>query len=181
RSRRRWRPMARTIRRCPTCARRPTIGCWWRGTCSSASSSRPAEQAGRLQYAATRRREMNRHAVHDFNAQAISGGVATDQRHDSAHKHVTGEAVYIDDMPEPAGTLHGCLGLSTVAHGTILSMDLLAVRAAPGVVDVLTAADVPGENDISPTGRNDEPVMAGEKVEFFGQPVFAVIAMTREE
>ena len=49
------------------------------------------------------------------------------------------QAVYIDDMPEPAGTLHGCLGLSTVAHGTITSIDLSAVRAAPGVVDVLTA------------------------------------------
>ena len=71
----------------------------------------------------------------------------------------SGQAVYIDDMPEPAGTLHGCLGLATVAHGAITSIDLSAVRAAPGVVDVLTARDVPGENDISPTGRHDEPVL----------------------
>ena len=76
----------------------------------------------------------------------------------------SGQAVYIDDMPEPAGTLHGCLGLSGVAHGTINSIDLSAVRAAPGVVDVLTAKDVPGENDISPTGRHDEPVLADGKV-----------------
>ena len=62
---------------------------------------------------------MNKHAAPDLKASKISGGVATDQRHDSAHKHVSGQAVYIDDMPEPAGTLHGCLGLSTVAHGTI--------------------------------------------------------------
>src|SRR5688572_6081751 len=120
--------------------------------------------------------------THTPNLQAakIKGGVATDQRHDSAHKHVTGEAVYIDDMPEPAGTLHGCLGLSTVAHGTILTMDLSAVRAAPGVVDVLTAVDIPGENDISPTGRHDEPVLTEKTVQFFGQPVFCVIARTRE-
>ena len=85
--------------------------------------------------------------VPDLKAAQIVGGVATEQRHDSAHKHVTGEAVYIDDMPEPAGTLHACLGLSTVAHGRITSIDLSAVRAAPGVVDVLTAKDVPGEND----------------------------------
>jgi xanthine dehydrogenase large subunit len=117
----------------------------------------------------------------DLKAEKISGGVATDQRHDSAHKHVNGSAIYIDDMPEPAGTLHGCLGLSTVAHGTIRSIDLSAVRAAPGVVDVLTARDVPGENDISPTGRHDEPVLADGKVEFFGQPIFAVIAESREE
>ena len=48
---------------------------------------------------------MTRHAP-DLKAATILGGVATDQRHDSAHKHVTGQAVYIDDMPEPAGTLH---------------------------------------------------------------------------
>jgi xanthine dehydrogenase large subunit len=60
-------------------------------------------------------------------------------------------------------------------------MDLSAVRAAPGVVDVLTARDIPGVNDISPTGRHDEPVLADGKVHFFGQPIFCVIAGTREE
>ena len=124
---------------------------------------------------------MNRHIAPDLKSRKISGGVATNQRHDSAHKHVTGQAVYIDDMPEPAGTLHGCLGLSTVAHGAITKIDLSAVRAAPGVIDVLTGEDVPGENDISPTGRHDEPVLAVGKVEFFGQPIFCVIAETREE
>ena len=122
---------------------------------------------------------MTRHQP-NLSAEKIVGGIATDTRHDSAHKHVTGEAVYIDDMAEPAGTLHACLGLSTVTHGKILGMDLSAVRAAPGVVDVLTGHDVPGENDISPTGRHDEPILATEKVEFFGQPIFAVVAETRE-
>jgi xanthine dehydrogenase large subunit len=124
---------------------------------------------------------VNKHHAPNLKAARIAGAVHTDQRHDSAHKHVTGEAVYIDDMPEPAGTLHGCLGLSIVAHGTILSMDLSAVRAAPGVIDVLTASDVPGENDISPTGRHDEPVLVEKTVQFYGQPVFCVIARTREE
>ncbi|MGY6710118.1 MAG: xanthine dehydrogenase molybdopterin binding subunit [Rhizobiaceae bacterium] len=123
---------------------------------------------------------MTRHQP-NLTAEKIVGGVATDSRHDSAHKHVTGEAVYIDDMAEPAGTLHACLGLSTVPHGRILAMDLDAVRAAPGVRLVLTGHDVPGENDVSPSGRHDEPLLATEKVEFFGQPVFAVIAETREE
>ncbi|MEP2450598.1 MAG: xanthine dehydrogenase molybdopterin binding subunit, partial [Nitratireductor sp.] len=117
---------------------------------------------------------MNKHATADLKATRILGGVATDQRHDSAHKHVTGAAVYIDDMPEPAGLLHACLGLSTVAHGAIRAMDLSAVRAAPGVVDVLTGADMPGSNDISPTGRADEPVLAADTVQFFGQPIFVV-------
>ena len=123
---------------------------------------------------------MNTHAP-DLKATAITGGVATDTRHDSAHKHVTGQAVYIDDMPEPAGLLHGCLGLCTVAHGAILSMDLSAVKAAPGVVAVLTGADMPASNDISPTGRHDEPVLAEGLVQFHGQPIFAVIAETREQ
>ncbi|QPC85541.1 xanthine dehydrogenase molybdopterin binding subunit [Mesorhizobium sp. NBSH29] len=117
----------------------------------------------------------------NLKAEAIQGSVATNQRHDSAHKHVTGEAIYIDDMPEPTGTLHGCLGLSTVAHGNITDIDLSAVKSAPGVIDVLTGHDMPGENDISPTGRHDEPVLATERVQFFGQPVFAVIAKTREQ
>jgi len=124
---------------------------------------------------------MNKHTAPDLKSIAIAGGVHTKQRHDSAHKHVTGTALYIDDMPEPADTLHGCLGLSTATHATIRSMDLSAVRAAPGVVDVLTGKDVPGENDISPTGRHDEPVLADGKVQFHGQPIFCVIAKTREE
>jgi len=117
----------------------------------------------------------------NLKAAKISGGVHTDQRHDSAHKHVAGEAIYIDDMPEPAGTLHIGLGLSNVAHGKLKSVDLAAVRAAPGVVDVLTYADVPGENDVSPSGMHDDPVLAEGKVQFHGQPIFAVVAVTREQ
>jgi xanthine dehydrogenase large subunit len=123
---------------------------------------------------------MNNHTP-NLKAEKISGGVHTDVRHDSAHKHVAGAAIYIDDMPEPAGTLHAGLGLSSVANATIVSMDLSAVRAAPGVVAVLTAADVLGENDISPSGMNDDPVLADGKVSFHGQPIFCVIAETREQ
>jgi xanthine dehydrogenase large subunit len=94
---------------------------------------------------------------------------------------VTGTAVYIDDIVEPFGTLHAGLGLANVAHGTIRAIDLSAVRAAPGVVDVLTASDVPGVNEISPSGMNDDPVLADGKVEFHGQPIFCVIAETREQ
>jgi xanthine dehydrogenase large subunit len=121
------------------------------------------------------------HHAPNLKAERISGGVATDRRHDSAHKHVTGTAVYIDDMPEPAGLLHACLGLSTVPHGKVLSMDLDAVRMAPGVRLVLTGKDMPASNDISPTGRHDEPVLADGLVQFHGQPIFAVIAETREQ
>jgi xanthine dehydrogenase large subunit len=110
----------------------------------------------------------------------IRGGVHKPQKHDSGHKHVSGTAEYIDDMLEPAGTLHAYLGLSTCAHGEIQSLGLDAVRTAPGVIGVLTAEDIPGHNDISQPGKHDEPIFAETRVEFFGQPLFAVIAATRE-
>ena len=127
---------------------------------------------------------MNKHTSHltgDLAAEKIVGSVHSSIRHDSAHKHVAGTAVYIDDITEPAGTLHVGLGLSTVAHGILKSVDLSAVRAAPGVVDVLTHEDVPGVNDISPSYMNDDPVLANGKVEFHGQPIFCVIAETRDQ
>ncbi|MDB9804452.1 xanthine dehydrogenase molybdopterin binding subunit [bacterium] len=115
----------------------------------------------------------------DQQRDPIKGGVNTDLRHDSAIKYVTGRADYCDDIAEPVGTLHAYLGLSTRAHAMLHDVDLSDVRTAPGVVGVLTAQDLPGSNDISPTGRNDEPIFATEKVEFWGQPMFAVIAETR--
>ena len=111
----------------------------------------------------------------------IKGAAHSSIIHDSAIKHVTGRAEYTDDLNEPAGTLHAYLGLSTVAHGRITSLDLDAVRKATGVHLVLTADDVPGENDISATGLHDEPLLARDLVQFHGQPIFAVIAETRDQ
>ncbi len=112
-------------------------------------------------------------------AAAIKGAMHSSLRHDSAHKHVTGSAEYIDDMPEPAGLLHGALGLSDRAHAEILSLDFSEVEATPGVIRVLTAKDVPGVNDVSSGGWHDEPLLAEDRVQFHGQPIFAVIAETR--
>src|SRR5271169_3842328 len=99
--------------------------------------------------------------------------------HDSGAKHVQGVAEYVDDIAEPAGTLHVAVGGSPVARGTIRRIDLSEVRNAPGVIVVITATDVPGKNDISPA-RGDEPVFAETRVEFHSQPVFAVIAASRD-
>ncbi|MBV8426123.1 MAG: xanthine dehydrogenase molybdopterin binding subunit [Hyphomicrobiales bacterium] len=100
--------------------------------------------------------------------------------HDSAHKHVTGEALYIDDFPEPAGTAHLYLGLSDRAHAKITSLDLDAVLASPGVLDVLTAADIPSVNDMSSTGKHDEVLLVADLVSYHRQPIFAVVGETRE-
>ena len=95
--------------------------------------------------------------------------------HDAAPLHVTGEARYIDDVPLPAHALHLAFGLSTCAHGTITAIDLSAVRAAPGVIAVLSAADLPDMPDCSPSAH-DEPLLAVNTVHHVGQPVFLVIA-----
>ena len=97
--------------------------------------------------------------------------------HDAAPLHVTGQARYIDDIPTPAGTLHLAFGLSTVAHGEITAIDLSAVRLAPGVVTVLSAADLPDMPDCSPSAQ-DEPLLAVGMVHYVGQQVFLVIAET---
>jgi xanthine dehydrogenase large subunit len=120
---------------------------------------------------------MNEHVT---ALETIKGGVHQSIKHDSAPKHVTGSAVYTDDIPTPANSLHAYLGLSTCANGTIESMDLSAVRSSPGVVGVLTARDMPASNDISPTDLHDEPVLADGEVQFYGQPMFAVVATSRE-
>ena len=100
--------------------------------------------------------------------------------HDSAAKHVAGTAVYVDDIPEPAGLLHVQLGGSAEAHARVVKLDLEPVRAMPGVVAVLTAADIPGRNDVSPVA-GDDPLFADGLVEHVGQPLFAVVARSYRE
>jgi len=95
--------------------------------------------------------------------------------HDSAALHVTGQARYIDDIPVPADCLHLAFGLSSIACGTLNTLDLAAVRAAPGVVAVLTAADMPFANDVSPSAH-DEPLLCAGQIRYLGQPLFAVVA-----
>ena len=95
--------------------------------------------------------------------------------HESAHLHVTGQARYADDIDLPANTLHAALGISTIAHGRVLELDLSAVLAAPGVACVVRAADVPGRNSFGPI-LNDDPVFADGTVSFAGQALFAVAA-----
>ena len=105
--------------------------------------------------------------------------VGISRAHEAAHLHVSGEAVYIDDIAEAHGTLHAALGLSPIAHGTLVSVDLELLRRQPGVVAVLTAADIPGENNCGPL-IHDDPLLAEGELRYVGQPVYAVIATDRE-
>ncbi len=103
--------------------------------------------------------------------------VAKPLPHDAAKLHVTGAARYVDDIPTPTGTLSLAFGQSEIAHGAIISIDLSEVRAAEGVVEVLTAEDLPFDNDVSPS-THDEPLLAKGTVHYVGQPVFMVVAKT---
>ena len=103
------------------------------------------------------------------------GAVHVSKKHESAERQVQGTANYVDDVIEPQGTLYAAVGLSKCAKGTIAHVDLSAVRASEGVVDVVTIDDVPGHKDIGPVFEGD-PLLANGEVKFFGQPVFAVLA-----
>jgi len=110
----------------------------------------------------------------------VVGAVGMPVPHDSSELHVTGKAIYTDDIVEPLGLLHVAVGMSSRPHAKITSVDLDAVVAAPGVVDVMTADDIPGENNFGPVIA-DDPILAPGLVEYVGQAVFAVAALTVDQ
>jgi xanthine dehydrogenase large subunit len=85
----------------------------------------------------------------------------------------------VDDVPVPAGTLDAALVLSPHAHARIVAIDLSRALASPGVAAVVTAADIPGKNDVAPI-RTDEPAIASGTVTHEGQVVAAVAATSLE-
>ena len=114
-----------------------------------------------------------------MGADSIRGAPGTPEPHDSSRLHVTGRATYTDDIPEPRELLHLAVGMSAKAHARIRSIDLDAVRAAPGVVDAMTAVDIAGSNNCGPV-VDDDPIFADGLVEYAGQSVFAVAATSVE-
>lgn len=107
------------------------------------------------------------------------GGVGHSIAHESAHKHVRGTAEYVDDLPLMPGTLFVATGQSKKPHARIRALDLSAVKSAPGVIDVIVQSDIPGKVDVAPVYSGD-PLLAGDLVEFIGQPIFAVAATSFE-
>uniref|UniRef100_A0A8D0Q1B2 FAD-binding PCMH-type domain-containing protein n=1 Tax=Sus scrofa TaxID=9823 RepID=A0A8D0Q1B2_PIG len=93
--------------------------------------------------------------------------------HQSAIKHATGEAVFVDDMPPIAQELFLAVVTSTRAHAKIISIDTSEALALPGVVDVITAEDVPGDNN-----HQGEIFYAQNEVICVGQIVCTVAADT---
>ncbi|EWC42889.1 xanthine dehydrogenase molybdopterin binding subunit [Pseudomonas stutzeri] len=111
--------------------------------------------------------------------QDLVTGVGKSVKHDSAPKHVSGEAVYVDDRLEFPNQLHVYARMSDRAHARIISIDTTPCYEVPGVTIAITAKDVPGQLDIGAVMPGD-PLLADGKVEFVGQPVIAVAADSLE-
>ena len=107
--------------------------------------------------------------------QDLKTGVGRSLKHDSADKHVCGEAQYIDDTLQFPNQLHVYARLSDRAHARIISVDTAPCYAIEGVRLVITHHDIPGLKDIGPLLPGD-PLLAIDTVEFVGQPVLAVAA-----
>ena len=95
--------------------------------------------------------------------------------HESARAQVAGAATYVDDIPQVKGTLYAAPIMSTVAHGKLLDVDYQACLTMPGVVDVVLAADIPGDRVLA-AFAHDEPVFATDTVQHVGQVIGLVVA-----
>ena len=91
--------------------------------------------------------------------------------------HVRGESEYVDDLPQPAEMLFAAIYCSPIAHGKIVQCDLKNANDIPEVTAVLSAKDIPGENQIGPIIQ-DELLLADGEVHYAGQPIAIVIAST---
>ena len=136
----------------------------------SASETRVLEAAGLLP-------DVKRpYSPEEDEEDAIKGGVMTHLEHDSGVHHVCGDAIYIDDMREPAGTLFLHPVLSTRPCATIAALRLTAAERCPGVVGILTEDDIPGSNDFGHAGLDDDRVISSRRVDYAGQIVCVIMA-----
>jgi xanthine dehydrogenase large subunit len=99
-------------------------------------------------------------------------------RNIDAFQHVRGESVYVDDIPEINGTLYALPIFSAIAHAKLIKLDISAALEMEGVIGVLSAKDIPGENQIGGI-IPDEPLFAEEEIHFRGQPVGLIVARTK--
>lgn len=99
--------------------------------------------------------------------------------HESAIKHVTGEAVYINDMNPGENLLHGYIVQSPYASAKIISADKTEALRCEGVYAILDCSDISGANQMGPV-FHDEPCLADGSVTFIGQAVMVIAAISEE-
>ncbi|MCB0595214.1 MAG: molybdopterin-dependent oxidoreductase [Lewinellaceae bacterium] len=96
-----------------------------------------------------------------------------------AANHVRGQSIYLDDIPEYAGTLHAKAFYSPAAHGCIRQLDTKAAEQLEGVIRIFTHRDIPGENQVGNIVP-DEPLLAEQEVHYVGQPIALIVARSPE-
>ena len=96
-------------------------------------------------------------------------------KHSDLDLHSRGQARFVDDLPEPESMLHAVVLATSVAHGRLKRLDTEKAKQYRGVRAVLSAADIPGSNQIG-TLVADEPLLAEDTVDYVGQPVALVLA-----
>lgn len=114
-----------------------------------------------------------------MNKKATLAGTQPFSGNLDAASHVRGRSVYVDDIPEYAGTLYARVFYSPKAHGRIRQLDCEAAAQLEGVVKILTHRDIPGENQIGGIVP-DEPLLAEEEVHYIGQPIALIVARSQE-
>ena len=105
--------------------------------------------------------------------------VAHHPPHESARRHVTGDAIYVDDLAARKGMLEVWPVCSLHARAVILKRDASMARTMPGIAAVLMAEDVPGSNDVGAV-RHDEILLADREVFYHGQVVALVVGESQE-
>lgn len=116
-------------------------------------------------------------ASDNMKSPAVTRGPS--MKHCDSTLHVKGQSNYVDDIPAPAGMLHGAFLGSPVAHGFIKKLDTSAATKTPGVVSVFTYDDIPGDGMLGPI-ISDEPLLAIEETTFHGQPIVFIVAESVE-
>ncbi len=99
--------------------------------------------------------------------------------HESSELHVTGKAIYVDDINSPCNTLHGFVVTSKIASGKLVSFDLSNAQNVPGVVTILSWKDIPGHNQMGAIA-DDETVLVKKELQFIGQALFLIAATTEQ-
>jgi len=94
-----------------------------------------------------------------------------------SRSHLQGKSIYLDDIPELQGTLHGLVYDSPVAHAKNVNIDYSEAEKLAGVIKIFTYKDIPGENQIGAIIQ-DEPLFAEDEVHFMGQPIAFIVAET---
>ena len=103
--------------------------------------------------------------------------VGKDIAHDSAVTHVSGESIFLDDMPPLAGELVAAILPAGVAHGRLKNLDIAAARAIPGVMAILVAGDV-HHNRFGPVVKDEDLIVGvGDEIMFLGQPLALIAAV----